>query len=319
MRQTNDSGCERPQPTHMASPSHDIPMSAGEVRYVLDKRRVALVETILLLACMTVAKVVASALSIGEPASEATRKPETSVASDIPIALMGEVTDAAIPMEWEPSEDLTPKRVAHQKNSQERMDESGGFYGIEVDLRGSTGQDDYKLYHDDYHGYTLRKFLSDCRERSQMAILDVKYDADPEGASDVVSEMGMLPDAIFQTASGEVAERICQRHPEARCWLLNGAGDESELRAGDLTEYAPYLEGVNICGTVVGEDQAKDMIDAVHAIKGHDEQPLSMCIFAYGARTDVYGNDDLYAELGVEYLMTDFCPEGGKVASATSD
>lgn len=36
---------------------------------------------------------------------------------------------------------------------------------------------------------------------------------------------------------------------------------------------------------------------------------LDICIFAYGTRPDVYGNDTLYARLGTDCLMTDICPE----------
>lgn len=205
---------------------------------------------------------------------------------------------------------VKPLRVAHQKNSDDRMEAAAGFDAIEVDIRGATDDgDDYKLVHDNYHGYTLRQFLADCKKQHQIAVLDMKADADPEGATDVVTEEGMIGHTIFQVSSGSIAKTICKRNDKALCWLLNGAGSESDLREDELKEYAEYLVGVNICGSVVGTDRAEEIISAVHSITGRDETPLDICIFAYGTRTDVYGNDELYTKLGVDCLMTDVCPD----------
>lgn len=218
--------------------------------------------------------------------------------------------------DWDRELDVTewayakPLRVAHQKNSAERVAAASDFDAIEVDLRGATDDgNDCRLLHDDYHGYTLRQFLHDCQRQNQIAVLDVKYDADVRSAVDIVTEEGMLAQTVFQVASGRVAKEICDRNGQALCWLLNGAGEESGLREDELRQYADCLVGVNICGSVVGSDRAESVISAAHAIAGRDGTPLDICIFAYGQRTDVYGNDDLYARLGVDALMTDVCPE----------
>ena len=215
---------------------------------------------------------------------------------------------------------VKPLRVAHQKNSAERVSEASAFDAIEVDLRGMTDDgNDFKLLHDVYHGYTLRQFLNDCKRSHQIAVLDMKYDADPAGAVTVVEDEGMIGQTVFQVASGRVAQAICSANGDASCWLLNGAGEETGLREDELRQYADYLTGVNICGSVVGSEHARDIIATAHSITGRDGTPLDICIFAYGTRTDVYGNDDLYTGLGVDCLMTDVCPERARRAITEID
>ena len=266
------------------------------------------------IACATVVVMVPFALLRGRGALAATTG-STSQGEGVPVELVrGDAApmpagwdDEIVVSEWVRS---GPLRVAHQKNSAERMAAASGFDAVEVDLRGETDDGgDYRLMHDVYHGYTLRQFLADCRRQGQVAVLDMKYDSVPEGAVDVVVEEGMIGQTIFQVPSGRVAETICERDGRAICWLLNGAGDEDGLREDDLKRYSSFIVGVNICGTVVGREGAESVISAAHSVIGRDGTPLDVCIFAYGDRTDVYGNDELYAALGVDCLMTDRCPE----------
>lgn len=202
-----------------------------------------------------------------------------------------------------------PIRVAHRKNSHERVVQAASFDAIEADLRGATKDGtDFKLFHDTDHGYTLRQFLADCKKQEQIAILDLKGDADPVGAVRIVSEEGMIGSTVFQVPLGRLAKDICDENENALCWFLNGGGQETSLKEDEIRQYAEYLVGVNVCGTVVGKTNATLAIPAVHAITGRYGDPLEICIFAYGTRTDVYGNDAMYTSLGVDCMMTDVCP-----------
>lgn len=200
-------------------------------------------------------------------------------------------------------------RIAHRKNSRLKMADSAGFYGIEADLQGATADgQDYQMFHDTDHGYTLTQFLTECRERGQLAVLDVKDDTDLRGVVGVVQSLGMVGDVVFQVRQPAQAEEVCSYDARARCWLLNGGGDEGAIRWADLRAAAPWIEGMNVYGGLVEDGDIDGQVAGVHAITGRYGEPLTMCIFAYGDRSDVYGLDALYDSLGVDYLSTDRLP-----------
>ena len=203
------------------------------------------------------------------------------------------------------------KRLAHQKNSAERVADAYRFDGIEVDVRETGENGDIALYHDEYHGLTLQMFLESCKENGQLAILDMKSGSNYEDVVNCVTAMEMIPQTIFQVGKGVQAEEIRGYNGEARCWLLNGVGSEYYLRLQVLEDYAEYFEGLNVCGSVLWPELAEDCIAAVHEIEG-TAGPMTVCVFAYGAHDNVYNGDEIYEKYGADYLMTDLYPGDGE-------
>lgn len=201
------------------------------------------------------------------------------------------------------------KRVAHMKNSEEAVAEAYLFDGIEVDVQETDGDGKIRLYHDDYMDYTLDMFLDHCLETGQMAVLDMKSRCTYADVVNLVTEKGMIANTVFQVGRGEQAQLIREYNPNARCWLLNGIGNEGYLNLARLNEFSDCFEGVNVCGTVVVADYSKESIDAVHSIKGSNG-PMTISIFGFGENTSVYGGDETYIANGVDYLVTDLHPEG---------
>lgn len=209
-------------------------------------------------------------------------------------------------------------RVAHQKNSHEKVIEANKFDAIEVDLR-YYDNGDFHLYHNNDHDYTLNHFLEDCKNSGQIAMLDMKYQKNLDKLINLIYSKGMLDNTIFQCGTGKLAKRLCDINNNCHCWLLNGAGSEKSVRFEELTNYSSYLEGINIFGDLLSDDEIPNTINKIHNIKGHNGN-IQVCFFAYGKRSDVYHKDELLIFSGTDWLMTDICPTGynKKITKSTS-
>ena len=210
-----------------------------------------------------------------------------------------QVTSAADEVTWP-----TPLRVAHRRNSSERVSVAWRFAGIEVDVQGDVG-DDVKLFHDTDRGYRLREFLREMSLTGQVAVLDLKDAANVATVTRIVDEEGMTARCAFQTASTDVAREVRGCLPDARLWLLASRGEsgvDDAIRTLKKSELD--FEVVN-----VPEDdfEGRNLKKTVSKLSKAPQSGCDVCVYATERRGDVY-NDEGYGEAGATMLMTDVCP-----------
>ena len=202
-------------------------------------------------------------------------------------------------------------RMGHEKNSAERVEAAALFQCLEVDYQGKGG-DDFKLHHGTDYTYCLGEFLDTCKERGQIAFLHLKTFKNLKELVAFVEEKGMIEQTVFMLAGGEYAKAIRRYNSSARCVLMSASGIEKTLSM--LRTYRAYVEGVSICGYpgygVITKNTAKGFIDSVHAIEGTNG-PMTVCMYGWGrAGSNLYGNDQLYSDYGLDYVCGDSYPAG---------
>ena len=178
--------------------------------------------------------------------------------------------------------------IYHKRNDESKVkkDIFDKFWGIEVDIYKNDETYILVSYHPSIE-YTLKEFLTECKEAGVIAILDLKNTMPYSELVGIVKDAGMFGSTIFQSSDVSVINSIYEQDNSAVIWLLNSES-YGLLRKEEIEKIKDKISGINI----IYGSASEGAVEYAHNLG------LKMCVFKY----NVYENTEEIKSWGTDFI-----------------